>query len=1255
MNNTTTEEILDPRLAKLDYQIEEAAAVMEYKKCQRLQAKRDRLAAKLARKAQKRKRSEKGRAAHSNGSHAKGAKQMRVPEDAGGDWKDVRTSTARLLPYLALRRDGVMQSDERRFNIALAIDDVNYIGSRKDEQEDVRTVFSDWLNGLDSNTRVQLSMVTRRQRTDELMDSLMIDPVSGDDYGNMLRRELNSWCEAKATSSSRSMKRTLSAVISIEADSIDRAMPTLARESDRLIRMLRDLQSDAHRMTGDERLEDIRRYTRPDDQRGTVRFDMLEGSYGTRTSDLLAPSIIEHLATSRTDSRMIVGTRWCKSYTMRLDGWGQSIRDSFLSDLAGLPYDTAISWHIEPWSEAAAANAVERKVFSIQEENQKYMINNSQPERGYFVDETNLPVGMKDATREARGLRDDVLGDAHERLFSVVISILVMARDETELDAADEDINAVFGAHRCPNPDSWAALSEQGYTTALPLGICQLPYERTLTTRPLVHMMPFAAAELFDRSGFLMGINLATRNFIQYDPALREHSNSFVLAEPRSGKSFNVKLTRILQSRLRHPDDDVIIIDPEREYADLTTNLDGQVINISETSNDHINPCDITEMYAAETRDSKANPIPSKVSFLTSMVKMMARTVTETELALFDQMATMAYRAWDEAPVERNTPTLQTIYDLVESASAGPDDARRLCTLLSRFVSGSQSFFNHRTNVEIESHLVDFVLADLSQELKPLAMFIVLDYIWTRVTANRKSGRRTWLIIDELQLLMDDERAMEKLNTFFSRGGKWDLYNCAIAQNATRMLDVPATRYMLQNTPFLTLMGQTADSAHELADLLGLSESQERALRTSQPGEGLYVLKNQIMQFDFRITPDECPQIYRVLTTRANDIKLFKASTTRKVGQEMKINGPTREIVQADGSYVKETQGTAVEFTAEELRILIDGGMGDVVQRALERAAAVDAIAVNEGPVRAIEAPRAHGTMRDHRRPEDVAPFEAKLEEAAGEEVEPEQSAAQDLDRDEGDGASASILQEVAEQADGQLEEPVDDRTEGPSEPESAITEDADPDHAETDGPSLLEQAADLAMAGVEDGGVTRAVEESARLRMERQHQRVRLARTIETPSDLDDADTALEEAPAADREVAVEEPDGARMTEPLEPGPGAEDDEAPFSETIEIPMEEAIRIEFALAAREKREPGTNLDAANAKWISDRLDLDMPSFLDVASHASEWARDELGCSLEEAYGEGLVELDRHAAELRILIERAAESGIAVIPARLNQA
>lgn len=800
------------------------------------------------------------------------------PPVKGAKLVEPRDSTKRVLAYEQLHEDGVMRVAKGCYSIALDVDDVNFIGCRPEEQAFVVYCWRSYLDGLDHELSLQVCLKTRAIDEDVFYDSIALRPVSGDERGNELREEYNAWIREQMGSSSRSMRRTRTVVISVEADTYREAVPTLMHESERFIRFMRDLGSDARLMDGQQRLDDLCSYTRQDDAAGTQRFEAVRESLGLTTLDLAAPTRIVRVEDGRGDARMIVGRRWVKTYSLQLDGYGKTMHDSFIADISSLPYDISISWHVRPWETAAAISAAEAHYNAITEENNAFKLNRSRPDRGYFVDDDNLPPAMLTAQREAAAFRDALTGEGKadadpDRAFGVTTVVSVMGRDEAELTEACRAVEKAFQEHRKPIPDAWSAMREQAFSTVLPTGSCLVPYDRTLNSEPLSRMLMFASAEVFDDGGLLLGVNADTRSFIVYNATLHEHTNSFVLAAPRSGKSFNVKQTRLMQNHLIHPEDDVIGIDPEGELTETVLAAGGQVVDISETSADHVNPLDISLNYDALDPTKSADPVPAKVSFLQTLIHMMSGSVTDEMVNIVDRAGKYIYADWCENPCDENVPTLQDLYDYLRDPEIASPASMELSNLIERYVQGTLGVFNHHTTVHLDRNLVAFNISNLSDTLKPIALLVILEHIWVRVTANRRRGRRTWLIVDEFQLLLNDEYAVDQFDRFFSRGGKWDLYITAITQNVERVLANEKTYMMLQNSPFITLLAQSNASAKVLQELLELSDAQTKTLTTARKGEGLYWFKNKVIHFDFRMSPKTCPRLCDLFSTTPEEIK----------------------------------------------------------------------------------------------------------------------------------------------------------------------------------------------------------------------------------------------------------------------------------------------------------------------------------------------------------------------------------------------
>ena len=823
-------------------------------------------------------------------------------------------ATQSAIPYLRMFPDGICQLEEKRFSSCVVFDDVAWTNIREDEKEETGALWGEFLNGLSSDTDLQVFLLSKSIDHKNFVADLALKDVPGDRAGNVFRDEFNAYVKSKLAASTRSMRRTRALCIVVDAEDHETAAQKLGLVQVRAKTLFGSLDADCSVLDGQERLDLIREITRPDSARGKAGFEDVVDSPVLSTRDLVAPDKIVRLD----DGDLVVGDRYCRSYVVTR--YAKTVRDSFLSSLTQLPVDLTVSQHIRPWDHPSAISLANHHVYDVGSEANTYKMQKSHPERGYFIDDDNLPPSMKDSIREADSLRYKIVNE-NQHLFSTTLILTVYAKDEEGLAAACKQVETVFSEQLIEEVDHWSCLREQCWSSSLPLGARLLPnqYETVMLTEALEVYAPFSSVEVMDKGGMLMGVNADTNNFVSYDQSLHEDTNVFVLGQPGKGKSVWSKLTN-LQKWLREPDADIIVIDPEAENAAQVKAMGGTVIDLSETSRNHINLMEMSEFYGATDPDTPGNPLPRKVDFMQSAIRLMANSVNDEEKNVIDSACAAVYRNYLETKDPDDLPTLSDFYDhLLSVEGTTAPDARHLATLISRFVTGTFSVFNHKTDVDLRNRVVDFVITDLNDDLKPLAMMVVMDYVWTRVTENRRLGRRTYLLIDETQLLLEEPVIIKWLDRFFSRGRKWDFYITCVTQNVQRLLDIPECSYMFQNTPLLVLTGQAKQSADLLGDILGLSQMQVRVLQHAQPGEGLYIFRHKVIHYDYRISPKVCPEIYKLITTRPSD-----TSESRREAAHERARRHRSEEAKAELDRMSELAGEVNEACAAAL----DGNRG---------------------------------------------------------------------------------------------------------------------------------------------------------------------------------------------------------------------------------------------------------------------------------------------------------------------------------------
>ena len=411
--------------------------------------------------------------------------------------------------------------------------------------------------------------------------------------------------------------------------------------------------------------------------------------------------------------------------------------------------------------------------------------------------------------------------------------------------------------------------------SCLPLGHNQIEIQRGLTSSGIGIFIPFTTQELFQSGGEALyyGLYALSNNLIMVDRKLLKNPNGLILGTPGSGKSFSAK--REITNAFLVTKDDIIICDPEAEYAALVSQLGGQVIKISPTSKHHINPMDLNLNYSDED-----NPLSLKSDFILSLCELIVGGkdgLTPVEKTIIDRCVRLVYREYLDSPTPEKMPILQDLYDMLRMQEE--KEAQHIATALEIYVSGSLSVFNHRTDVDIHNRIVCYDIRELGKQLKKIGMHIVQDQVWNRVTANRfrkaqDAGnpiqKATRYYMDEFHLLLKEEQTAAYSIEIWKRFRKWGGIPTGITQNVKDLLSSREIENIFENSDFIYMLNQTAGDRQILAQHLGISPSQLSYVTHSGEGEGLLFYGDTIIPFVDRFPKDT--RLYQVMTTKPQEV-----------------------------------------------------------------------------------------------------------------------------------------------------------------------------------------------------------------------------------------------------------------------------------------------------------------------------------------------------------------------------------------------
>ena len=485
---------------------------------------------------------------------------------------------------------------------------------------------------------------------------------------------------------------------------------------------------------------------------------------------------------------------------------------------------------------------------------------------GYDMD--IIPSDLATYGKDAKALLKE-LQSQNERMFLLTFLVMNTGETEQELETNVFQASSIAQKYNC-NLRRLDFQQEQGLMSCLPLAQNLIEIQRSMTTSSTAIFVPFTTQELFQtgKEALYYGLNALSNNLIMVDRKKLKNPNGLILGTPGSGKSFSAK--REIANAFLVTDDDVIVCDPEAEYTALVQKFEGQVIKISPSSTQYINPMDINANYSEED-----NPIALKADFILSLCELIVggkEGLQPVEKTVIDRCVHQIYQTYFENPVPENMPVLQDLYEAL--LRQDEKEAHHVATALEIYVTGSLNLFNHRTNVDINNRLVCYDIKELGKQLKKIGMLVVQDQVWGRVTANRNAGKATRYYMDEFHLLLKEEQTAAYSVEIWKRFRKWGGITTGITQNVKDLLSSREVTNIFENSDFIYMLNQAAGDRQILADQLNISPYQLSYVTHSGEGEGLLFYGNVILPFVDRFPTDL--ELYRIMTTKLTEVQEAK-------------------------------------------------------------------------------------------------------------------------------------------------------------------------------------------------------------------------------------------------------------------------------------------------------------------------------------------------------------------------------------------
>ena len=471
-----------------------------------------------------------------------------------------------------------------------------------------------------------------------------------------------------------------------------------------------------------------------------------------------------------------------------------------------------------------------------------------------------LPSDLATYGRDAKALLKE-LQSQNERMFLVTFLVLNTGKTEQELETNVFQAVSIAQKHNC-ELCRLDFQQEQGLMSSLPLADCQIEIQRGLTTSSTAIFVPFTTQELFDngKESLYYGLNALSNNLIMVDRKKLKNPNGLILGTPGSGKSFSAK--REMVNVFLATDDEIIIVDPEREYTNLVRALGGELLYISESSDTHLNPLEIS----LEEYNKGEDVVSSKYDFFLSFFEtiMGKQGISPEQKTIIDNCLHEVYRDFLLGKTTE-MPTLKDYYDILSKQTS--EEAKPLYMSLELYVNGSMKTFSYPSNVDVNNRVVVYDIKDLGKQLKPLGMMVVLENLWDKIVRNRERGIRTRIYIDEIYLLFRNEESANFLFELYKRARKWGGIPTGITQNVEDLLKSDTGRSMLSNSEFILMLNQAASDRDKLSHLLKIPENMMSFVTGAPAGSGLiYCGLNGSLPFKDDFPTDT--KLYKLMTTK---------------------------------------------------------------------------------------------------------------------------------------------------------------------------------------------------------------------------------------------------------------------------------------------------------------------------------------------------------------------------------------------------
>ena len=758
----------------------------------------------------------------------------------------------------------------KAYSVTFSFEDMNYDTLDPQAAEMKFNKWKDMLNTFPNDCNVSLTIINQRKDMEKLKRE--IHYTMKFDSFDYIRQEWNKLMDRKIMEGQSYIQRNRYLTMCLNADNVDKAFREFKKWETSLTSSFNKIGTSLRRLSTLERgkvIHDILNTERVEEFI-PEKMDYLEmKKQGIDLCDLVVPDAFDFKPEQDRNGRtFIVGRRFARGHYV--SKYPAMLTDQILNIIAEQQFDCIITVSLIPESQDAAIELVRHKRLAIN----SMMIKKHKSAFKEGFNPELVDYNLAEEKTDADKLMDS-LQSRNEKMFYATLTVVHFADTYENLEEDARALRRTLASKLCQLRVAQME-QEKVLQQSLPLGYNLLKDKRTCITNMVAAFMPFLSQEIFHVGGAYYGLNKISNNLIFINRWKLMNANGFIIGTSGSGKSFACK--EEIAGLLLSSDAYIMVIDPDGEYAPFARLMGGEVIEISETSRQHINPMDMDIDYGIEEEGKRADPLIKKTDFIISLCEEAIKDdlvgISAVQRAFIGRCVGIVYKTFIEHNYDaRYTPTfldLQVVFD----QEADLEEEINVAKAFTLFSKDSLSAFAHTTNVDIKNRFIVYDISNLGDSLASMGQLIMTDAVWNKVIENKKKGILTALISDEFTVMLRKKKSKTFFLDVYKRIRKLGGSATGITQNVTSVLSDKEASEMLANAEFVKILNQSPQDCEALQALYNLSDDQREYFENTEKGTGLIKAGKYFIPF-----VDEFPKdtaLYKAMTTDPQERNLIE-------------------------------------------------------------------------------------------------------------------------------------------------------------------------------------------------------------------------------------------------------------------------------------------------------------------------------------------------------------------------------------------